>query len=197
MASARRPAYGRGMQVSFTKVEDSRYRVTIERDHGPALVPRFAPGYDDLMPHDIAHYLVEECFEIKLGVWGQLAAGGGGIFSPAPEDNTLRNQRRVQRVGAVGREDMERSEQLVAITVAAWERTIGRMKHARREQPIQVDPIALDAAVRRIGRVAPRWHALQSGGSLTFVWPRWLTFDAATSRRGRRAAKPTPRRGRC
>jgi hypothetical protein len=185
------------MQVTFTKVEDKRYMVTIERDYGPALVPRFAPGYDALMPHDVAHYLVEECFEIELGVWGQLASGGGGIFSPAPEDNTLQNQRRVQRIGVIGRGDMERSEQLVAIAVAAWEGSINGAKHPRREHPIQVDPAALQAAVRRLGQVSDRWQALQSGGSITFVWPRHLTFDASKSRRGRRAPKRSPNRARC
>ncbi|CAM3313237.1 hypothetical protein OCAE111667_03235 [Occultella aeris] len=62
------------MRVTFTKVDGKRYLVAIERERGPALVPRHAPGYDDLMPHDLSHYLVEECFEIQLGVWGQLAA---------------------------------------------------------------------------------------------------------------------------
>src|SRR4051794_26996930 len=98
------------MKVTFTKADHKRYTITVVRSSGPALVPRFAPGYDDLMPHDLAHYLVEEQYEIPLGVWGQLAAGGGGIFTPAPEDNTLAVKRRAQRIAAVGREDMRRSE---------------------------------------------------------------------------------------
>jgi hypothetical protein len=69
-------------------------------------------------------HLVEEYFEIELGVWGQLAAGGGGILTPAPQDNSLRYQRRAQRIGAIGREDTQRSERLVVITMAAWEQSI-------------------------------------------------------------------------
>ena len=118
------------MQVTFTKADAKRYTVTIERENGPALVPRFAPGYDDLMPHDLAHYLVEEFFEIELGVWGQLAAGGGGIFTPAPEDNSLQYQRRSQRIGAIGRADMARSEQLVLVTVVTWEQ-----QHRQDQEP--------------------------------------------------------------
>src|SRR3954462_12200256 len=114
------------MKVTFIKVDTKRYWIAIDREHGPALVPRPAPGYDDLMPHDLAHYLVEEHFEIELGVWGQLAAGGGGIFAPAPEDNTLKYQRRGQRIAAIGRNDMARSEQLVVLTVSTWERSIDR-----------------------------------------------------------------------
>ena len=140
------------MQVRFTKTDAKRYTVAIEREHGPALVPRFAPGYDDLMPHDLAHYLVEEFFEIELGVWGQLAAGGGGIFTPAPEDNSLQYQRRSQRIGAIGRADMARSEQLVLVTVVTWEQHIGRIKNQVRPFALDVDAEALRGAVRPDGR---------------------------------------------
>lgn len=177
------------MKVTFTKVDDKRYFVAIDREKGPALVPRPGPGYDDLMPHDLAHYLVEEYFEIELGVWGQLAAGGGGIFAPAPEGNTWKYRQRGQRIGAIGREDMARSEQLVVITVSAWERSIDRIKHQTRESPIDVEADTLHGAVRRMDEVARRWQALQHGASLTFTWPTFLTFDASKSRRGRRGDK--------
>jgi len=183
------------MQVTFTKAGPKRYTVAIEREHGPALVPRFAPGYDDLMPHDLAHYLVEEYFEIELGVWGQLASGGGGIFAPAPEDNSLRYQRRAARIGAIGREDMQRSEHLVVTTVAAWERTVGRTKHRDFSHGAEVAPDTLRGAVQRMGEVAGRWRALHLGGSIAFVWPKELTFDAAKSRRGRRRRSLEPARG--
>lgn len=179
------------MRVAFTKVDATRCSIAIEREHGPALVPRPAPGYDDLMPHDLAHYIVEEYFDIGLGVGGQLAAGGCGIFAPAPEDNTLKYQRRGQRIAAIGRLDMARSEQLVVIIVSAWERSIDRIKHQTREFPIDLDPDALHGAVRRTDEVARRWKALQHGASLTFTWPSHLTFEASKSRLGRRGDKRT------
>ncbi len=177
------------MEVTFTKVDAARYSIAIEREHGPALVPRPGPGYDDLMPHDLAHYLVEEHFEIELGVWGQLAAGGGGIFAPAPEDNSLNHRRRAQRIAAIGRGDMARSEKLVVITVSAWERSIDRVEHQSRELPIQVDTDTLERAVRRMDEVARRWRALQYGASLAYTWPSNLTFEASKSRRGRQREK--------
>ena len=78
------------MRVTFTKLDATRYEVGIEREHGPALLPRPGPGQDPRMPHDLEHFLVEEHFGIELGVFGQLAAGGSGIFFPAPEDNSAR-----------------------------------------------------------------------------------------------------------
>ena len=177
------------MKVTFTKVDGKRYTVTIDREAGPPLVTRYAPGYDDLMPHDLAHYLVEEQHEISLGVWGQLAAGGGGIFTPAPEDNTLAVKRRAQRIAAMGREDMQRSEALVGITVRAWERSINRVKHQVRPHAVEVDAEALRRAVSRMAEVAHRWGVLRPGRSLDFEWPERLTFDPSTSRRGRRSRR--------
>ncbi len=172
--------------MSFTKTDAKRYSIAITRDQGPALLPRFGPGYDDLMPHDLAHYLVEEYFRIQLGVWGQLAAGGGGIFFPAPEDNSLQWRRRVQRLGAIGREDMVRSEELVVLIVSAWERSIGRVKHQTRHVRAEVERDKLRGAVDRMAAVAEQWRALPHGGSLDFEWPEGLTLKTARSRRGRR-----------
>ncbi len=179
------------MRVTFTKVDGKRYRLAIEREHGPDLVPRFAPGYDDLMPHDLAHYVVEEQFEIELGVFGQLAAGGRGIFNPAPSDDSVRYQRTSARIATIGRDDMARSEQLVVLAVAEWERSIGREKHQRRDFLGEVEPEQLQATIRRLGAEARRWRALQYGASLTFEWPKTLTFDAAKSHRGRRRSQRT------
>ncbi len=173
------------MRVTFTKVDAKRYAIAIEREHGPPLVPRFAPGFDDLMPHDLAHFLVEEHFRIELGVWGQLASGGAGVFTPAPADNTLGQQRRAQRIAVTGRADMGRSEQLVAITVTAWERSIGRVKHQVRPFAVPVDPATLAAAVRRLDEVARSWEALQYGAWLTLDWPTSLVLDLSKSHRGR------------
>ncbi|HCB05370.1 MAG TPA: hypothetical protein PLZ93_19130 [Nocardioides sp.] len=174
------------MFVWFTKVDAKRYRITIDRQHGPPLLPRFAPGYDDLMPHDLAHYVVEEYFRIGLGVWGQLAAGGGGIFTPAPEDRSLRYQRRVERIGTVGRSDMARSEDLVVLTVDTWQRSTGRINGQTRHVDHDLDEETLAGAVRRMGQVSEQWRALARGDSLSFTWPAELTFNAATSARGRR-----------
>lgn len=184
------------MEVTFTKVASKRYTVAIERQLGPALVPRFGPGSDALVPHDLAHFLVEEYFGIELGVWGQLAAGGGGIFFPVPEDNTLRYQRRVQRIRQLGRADMQRSERLVGITVEAWERAVGRAEYAVSPVQDEVGPRALADSVRRLSETADLWGALAPGRSLVREWPTRLAFDASKCHRGRRTTRPTPHRAR-
>jgi hypothetical protein len=62
------------MKVTFTRTAERRYRVSVE---GP--VPSWmepAPGYDARLPHDMAHFVVENELGISGGVFGQLATGG-------------------------------------------------------------------------------------------------------------------------
>ena len=174
------------MRVTFTKTDARRYVVGVERHVMPALLPRYAPGYDDLMPHDLAHYLVEESYGIELGVFGQLASGASGLFYPAPEDRSLALQRRDKRIAGIGHDDMVRSESLVQVTMAAWEREVGRTWHQGLPVTIEVGPDELARAVRRIHEVSARWAALAHGGSLVLEWPDRLTFNVAGSQRGRR-----------
>lgn len=106
------------MKVTFTKTGGRHYVVAVDREQGPPLVPRGAPGYDDHMPHDLAHYVVEEQLGLALGVFGQLAVGDGGLFVPAPADRSESDRRRVRRVAATGRPDMIRSEAAVRVCMA-------------------------------------------------------------------------------
>jgi hypothetical protein len=187
--NARAP-YRQEMRVSFTKDSDRRYTVAVERARRPALMPRRGPGNDPYLPHDLAYLLVEIEFGIRLGVFGQLAAGGSGIFSPEPSAATLRNRRADARIGAMGRSDMARSERLTYLCVSQWERRVRR----RATLPPGVDEALataeeVDLAVQTLDREARRWHRLPIGGSVGYAWPTRLEFDPAGTHRGRRARR--------
>ena len=47
------------MEVTFTKMTGRRYMMTVVRERGPRLAPRTGPGYDEHLPHDAVHFLVE------------------------------------------------------------------------------------------------------------------------------------------
>lgn len=175
------------MRVTFTKTDAKRYVVAIERDATPALLPRFGPGNDDLVPHDLAHYLVEEQYGIRLGVFGQIAAGASGLFFCAPENRSLTLTRRDKRIATVGHDDMVRSEALVQVTMARWEREVGgRTWHQGLPVTVEYDEKHLDRAVRRIHEVSAQWAGLGFGESLTLAWPAHLTSNVAGSQQGRR-----------
>src|SRR5262245_40005457 len=109
------------MDVTFTRMDDKRYGIAISRERGPDIPMMQAPGYDDWLPHDLAHYLVEEHFGIKLGIFGQAAAGGGS-FAPNPAERSGRTARTAKRLDSAAHADVGRSEELVGICVAAWRR---------------------------------------------------------------------------
>ena len=93
------------MRVTFTKTTSRHYTISIDRERGPRLLPRGAPGFDNAMPHDLAHYVVEDFYGIELGVFGQIAAGASGIFFPAADNKLLRLRRASARInwGTPGR----------------------------------------------------------------------------------------------
>jgi len=90
------------MQVIFERVDDRRYRIGVVRDGrydvGVDVPVRGAPGHADV-PHDLVHFVVEEQAKLRLGIYGQVAAGGDcGGSSPRPRAiATLRRTRNVPR----------------------------------------------------------------------------------------------------
>ena len=87
-----------------------------------------APGFDPLMPHDLQHFIVEQELGIKLGIFGQLAAGGtAGTFHHKHSQHdrkTSRSSRRAKKRGkslsAAGHSDSMRSERATYICWFNW-----------------------------------------------------------------------------
>src|SRR5207237_287144 len=75
------------MQVEFHRTGERRYAVVIKRDGLPPLEMNPAPGSDELMPHDLMHFVVEQELGLKRGIYGQIADGGtAGTFHIAQSD---------------------------------------------------------------------------------------------------------------
>jgi hypothetical protein len=183
------------MKATFTKIDGRRYSISCTRENGPALAPRQAPGYDPYMPHDLAHFLVEEQFGIRLGVFGQLAAGGEGVFKPPTNDRSGRTRRTGARVAEIGRADMARSERLVALVQPLWELHSGRKPRTQAVVDTTLaTPFEISATMERFDEVSAKWHALRPGESITLEWPEELTFDTAGSSRGRQTRDRVGRR---
>lgn len=179
------------MDVTFTRMDKRHYGVAICREHGPDVPVRTAPGYDDWMPHDLAQYVVEEQFGIKLGIFGQTAAGGG------PFTRDRRTTRTTQRLNSVAEGDVSRSVRLVAICEALWRRQAFGTELPEWVADEDVADPEVQACAARLAEVSRRWHRLEPGRSLSFSWPTELTLDPAGSRAGRRTMRSaTGRRGR-
>ena len=166
------------MDVTFTKVARRRYLMTIVREREPQLAPRHGPGYDDYLPHDAVHFIVEAEARLSGGVFGRISAGWSNIFWAADPKMLRRDKRREakRRPSAAEHADMARSEELAGICQPLWQLRAGH----RRELPLwfsSVPPDLLELSplreriLARLDEFAARWHALPVGGSITLSWP--------------------------
>jgi hypothetical protein len=173
------------MEVAFRKAGNRRYAVVVRASAIGAQTVNPAPGFDDNIPHDLVHYVVEAELKITSGVYGR-AERGGGTFLPVEVCASARAQARQRRKQArrersMTRDDqerdqqMERSERFAFLCDVAW-----RRRHGQRPDPARWQaPTALSAeerrlierVVSRLDQLAPKWRALASDQELVFVWP--------------------------
>ena len=155
------------MKVTFTRTAERRYRVSVE---GPGVVSSWmepAPGYDCRLPHDMAHFVVENELGITGGVFGQLAVGGhSSTFHPT--DNRVRRKlaKRGHRIAATSREDALLSERLVYLACQMW-------NNPQTEINSSVKGISaedLGRVCRKFDAVSAIWSKLEVGESMTLDW---------------------------
>lgn len=158
------------MRVTFSKTGVHRYGVSVEREHASNLKMHPAPGYDDWLPHDMVHFLVERHTGLRDGIFGQLAAGGDAhTFVPADEQRTKRWSRRSERRNASTGRDIGRSEELAFAASNEWNFRAGR--HQSSVLPDPETAADVEAVMPALNDAARAWHALQVGGTLEFDWP--------------------------
>jgi len=176
------------MDVVFTRTGARRYSVTTILPDGRTQAMDPAPGFDEDIPHDLVHYLVEAELGLTSGVFGR-AASGGGTFLPAPvagespreRARAIRKQKRKDQSfdtnDILGQRDLELSERLAAVSDLFWRRRHGQQPDARPAPRLSLTPAhqkLVERVVDGLDRVAPLWHALPVGGTLVFVWPAVL-----------------------
>lgn len=152
------------MQVIFTRKHERGYSVSVE---GPNIDPATmdpAPGYDDRLPHDAAHFIVENEMGIKGGVFGQLAAGGtANTFHSQAARKPRKSKKRGAEMAKANKEDALFSEHAVWAAQSRWEK-----------QDIIPDTKIAPADLQRIclkfDEFAEQWSRLPVGGSITLDW---------------------------
>ena len=76
----------RDMLLTFRRTGQRRYAVEARRTSFPDVEMNPAPGYDQCIPHDMMHLVVEAKLGLTRAVFGQLAAGGdAGTFHLNPQ----------------------------------------------------------------------------------------------------------------
>jgi hypothetical protein len=162
------------VEVVFRRLNDRQYAIGLirdgSRDVGRDVAMRVAPG-DTHVPHDLVHFVVEEQAELKLGIFGQCAAGGdvGGFFrASGGKRGKTRQLKRSRRLGGAGRSDVGRSEELAGL---ARDGAI-----SREVDPAAVAPALRESINRRLNEIIARWNSVPVGGDLVLHWPTHLTI---------------------
>jgi hypothetical protein len=172
------------VKVSFKRTGIRRYAVivVVSGESLQAMDP--APGYDDDIPHDLVHYVVEAELGLTHGVFGRTERGAGTFVTTRSVDSSPRQRAREQRKrqrreqaldGREGRgaDEMATSERIAAIADVVW-----RRKHHQSRDPLRSPPVVRSEDAPLVGRVvarldalAPLWRDLPIGNALVFEWP--------------------------
>ena len=194
-AGGRRRSLGRVL-VTFTRLTGARYGIDVIRDSGPPARRQVAPRHPEDLPQDLAHLLVEREFGLRLGIFGQLAAGGdAGCFWAAPADRDARLAQLAHRLRVTGRGDVGRSVTLVAVCTAAWQVEAGRRRAplhglaggASLLDATEIPVTAVAAAVAAFDAAALAWSGCAVSEAVQFEWPAALTLTARALARKRTA----------
>jgi hypothetical protein len=191
MPGAECSAYLGWMDVSFKRTGERRYAVVTDvPGHGVRRMDP-APGYDEHIPHDLVHYVVEAELKLAGGLFGRTAGGGGTFLAGAEDDRDHRRRQRerrkqrrredgLRRQDHQGDSDMATSERFAGICDLAWRRRQGQQGEAAawlKPDPLSPeDEAVVERVLGHLDEIARIWNALPVGGSITFRWPG-VEFD--------------------
>jgi hypothetical protein len=170
------------MKITMMRTGERSYTtIAMRRDGVTIAIP--SPDRPGWLPHDLAHYVVEQRLGLRRGFWGSVA--DGAIFSNLrvvagrqPPHAAARSRAILREIGQLGTE----AEVLVGIFVGiARERldprgreALARVADAWRDPsqpprpPIGADQIA--AICEALGDLQRQWEALLVGESITLIW---------------------------
>jgi hypothetical protein len=184
------------VEARFKRTGARRYAVELVVPGAGVQSMSPAPGYDDDIPHDLVHYVVEAELQLHAGVFGRAAKGGGTFVHEAAPSLTARELARQRRKSKKresafrarddsGAREMATSERIAGLCDIAW-----RRRHGQRPDPLRKAPepasddeaARVERVVRRLDAVARLWRALPVSGALVFQWPSVLPTLSPTAR---------------
>jgi len=172
------------MRVTFRRTGERRYAVIVEVPGEELQTMSPAPGFDQHIPHDLVHYVVEAALGLEAGVFGRAARGGGSFYAAETASNwrqqARKRRKQARREQALCREgDNERqlvaSERLASLSDIAWRRRHGQRPDFAFSHAVSsvsaADAAHIERVVSFLDVLAPQWNQLPLGGELTFTWP--------------------------
>lgn len=168
--------------ISFVKGSGQRYESRLRRRDG-VTIALDGGGYNRVggpavrVPHDLAHFVVEDELSLTYGLWGVIAAGGlfahtAVVTGRRPPHSARRRRAVVERAGP----RLAQAELVVRaaadLALADRPRDLRAFRAALGEHDRVVGATAerLATACRRLRDEAARWAALAPGGTIDVLW---------------------------
>jgi hypothetical protein len=170
------------MRLQLKRLDDRRYETTITRSDGVTYHVK-GVGHMGVIPHDLAHFVVERSLGIDQGFWGSVAAGA--LFDSLTHVGGRRRPHAEQRskdVLKANRKVLIETEILVGLFDQAFRDGLGRDSPELRDrlrrytwtppghQPRQFTEAQIAAVCAEWDRVHELWHGLEIGGTLDLDW---------------------------
>ncbi len=191
------------MEVSFHRGKGHEYVSLARRDDGVVVRLQsnsYHRSFDPPLPHDLAHFVVEQELELEAGLWGVIAAGG--LFG---RDMVVAGRQR-PHAAARGREVKKRAgdrlsqaEVLVRVLseiacagVESDPAVVDRIPAQRR--PNDLNARGVRWTCERLREAARQWARVLPGGSLDFVWSAKVDDSLADPPRRVRSKRRSPSR---
>jgi hypothetical protein len=169
------------VEIEFFKPEARRYRSVLHRPDG-LLIELDGGGYNKVggpareLPHDLAHFVVEDGLKLEAGLWGVLAAGG--MFGHAKVIAGRRPPHAAKRAQAVVDGAGDRLSQAEMLTrfvcdlaLEGADRAVGRLKASAGERWWRETSVEqLTSTCRALRETSVRWRDLPAGDALRVQW---------------------------
>ena len=151
------------MKVTFTRTKERGYSLKIEGPDIATAVMDPAPGYHDRLPHDVAHFIVENELGVEGGIFGQMARGG--IIRPVERNARIQRKakRKREEIFRANKDDALFSEHAIWAAQSRWE----KQEIIPSTKIPQAD---LDRVIAKFEEFASEWSKLPVGGSITLEW---------------------------
>lgn len=170
------------MRVAYVRGAGPRYRSVLHRGDG-VIVELDGGSYNrvgsagESLPHDLAHFVVEERLGLRSGLYGVLSAGGlFGHTKVVAGRQAPHAARRAQAIVERAREPLLQAEMLTRavsdLALAGKPTDVRALRAALGERwwlpTVTAD--ALEGACAGLQAMALRWHALTVDAKIELTW---------------------------
>ena len=171
------------MILQLTRLDERRYETLITRSDGVAYHVK-GVGHMGVIPHDLAHFAVEQGLGIRGGFWGSVAEGA--VFGSLTHVSGRRRPRAAERSEEILRKnkgELTETEVLVGLFNQAMDDGLDADSpelHRRLARYVWTPPGQRprrfsDAEIRAVCdlwmEIQDRWRGLPIGMEMELVWP--------------------------